>query len=102
MDTWQFNGTIEPDIQTHHGWECEISLHRLGEGGERLDVIPLTKLDVRSFGTETTELDGGTFAIEAGETVSNVEFSGRSVAVEDPADIGEVELGLKGTLYTEA
>jgi hypothetical protein len=31
-----------------------------------------------------------------------VEFSGWSVAVDDPTDVGEVELGLKGTLDTEA
>jgi hypothetical protein len=102
VDTWQFDGVIEPDTKTHQGWKCEVSLYRLGEDGERLDIVPLEGLAVESFGTETTELDNGTFSIEAESDVSAVEFSGWSVAVDDPTDVGEVELGLKGTLDTEA
>lgn len=102
VDTWQFDGVIEPDTKTHQGWKCEVSLYRLGEDGERLDIVPLEDLAVESFGTETTELDNGTFSIEAESDVSAVEFSGWSVAVDDPTDVGEVELGLKGTLDTEA
>jgi hypothetical protein len=73
----------------------------LGEGGDRLDVVPLSELTVESFDTTIEELDGGRFAIDAGKSVSNVEFTGRSAVVDDAADIGEVELGLKGTLHTE-
>ncbi len=100
-DRWRFTGTIEPSVQTHDGWDCVVSLHRLGEGGDRLDVVPLSELTVESFDTTIEELDGGRFAIDAGKSISNVEFTGRSAVVDDAADIGEVELGLKGTLHTE-
>ena len=103
---WDVQGSIEAVTTEHKGWRARVEMVQVREDNRPLRdaPVPLASLEIDTPGA-TSCLDDGRAEISAEPGVSKVDFIGWSRRIDDdgkgvPTTAGEVELRVKGELFT--